>query len=87
MCFKKNKNLMPYEKNGCSHNWIHYAAEQCKWDVPYILNSGKIYRKDSNNVCYFYICTICQEMLWSSNKMFDIPHYRVKEILNKKIRR
>ena len=87
MCFNKNKNLLPYEKNGCSHNWIHYAGKQCEWDVPYILNSGEIYKKDSNNVCYFYICTICQEIIWSSNKMFDIPHYRGKEVLNKNIRR
>lgn len=87
MCFKKSKNLMPHESNGCSHNWIHYAGKQCEWDKPIMLRNDTKYRKDSNNVCYFYICTICQEMIWSSDKYFNIPHYRVRESLNKKIRR
>lgn len=80
MCFRRNKHLLPHEVNGCSHNWIHNAAEQCKLDreckFPY--EQGE--RADSRNVANMYICTMCEEELWSSNKMFDIPHYRVKEV-------
>ena len=87
MFFRKNKNLMPHEKNGCSHNWVHYAAKQCEWDEPGMLSNRKKYLKDSKHMCYFYICTICQEMIWSSDKCFNIPHYRARESLKKKVRR
>lgn len=88
MFFRKNKELMPHERNGCSHNWVHYAGKQCEWDTPSFeeVIQGKKYRKDSNNMCYFYICTICQEELWSSDKMFDIPHYRVRERRNENVK-
>lgn len=83
MFFNKNKYLLLHEKNGCSHNWVNNASKQCEWDNPSFgeIIKGKKHRKDSNNVCYFYICTICQEELWSGNKMFNIPHYRVKEVV------
>ena len=65
----------------CSHNWIHNAGKQCEWDSPSMeeVINGKLRRKDSKNVCYFYICTVCGGEFWSSDKMFDIPHYRVRE--------
>lgn len=76
-------------KETCSHNWIHYAGMQCEWDNWSFEDSingikKEDYRKDSNNICYIYICTMCQEIIWSSDKLFDIPHYRVKERLWKK---
>lgn len=76
-------------KETCSHNWIHYAGKQCEWDNWSFEDSfngikKEDYRKDSNNICYIYICTMCQEVIWSSDKLFDIPHYRVKESLWKK---
>ena len=65
----------------CSHNWIHNAGKQCEFDNPSIgeIINGKLRRKDSRNVCYFYICTMCGGEFWSSEKMFNIPHYRVRE--------
>lgn len=80
--FNKKKNLMPHERNGCSHNWIHNAGEQCECDIclPVDLCDRKSYKKDSDNVCNMYICTMCGEELWSTDKMFDIPHYRVREV-------
>jgi len=69
----------------CSHNWIHNAGKQCEWDNWGFKDSIKgikpeNYRKDSNNLCYFYICTMCGEEIWSQEKLFNIPHYRVKEV-------
>ncbi len=70
------------KKEECFHNWIHNAGKQCEWDewnfsdsIKGIKPNEKI--KDSNNIAYFYICTMCGEEFWSSDKMFDIPHYRV----------
>ena len=63
----------------CSHHWVHNAGKQCAWDTantyPSKVNSV---RSDSRNLCYFYICTMCGEELWSQNKLFNIPHYRVR---------
>lgn len=66
----------------CSHNWIHNAGEQCKWDTPSFeeVRQGKNHRKDSENVVYMYICTMCGGEFWSSEKMFNIPHYRVRGV-------
>ena len=65
----------------CSHNWIHNAGKQCELDSPSMKEviNGKLRRKDSKNICYFYICTMCGGEFWSSKKMFNIPHYRVRE--------
>ena len=60
----------------CSHNWIHYAGEQCRWDT---WCSEENYNKDSYNVANIYLCTMCQGIYWSSKKDHDIPHYRVRE--------
>lgn len=61
----------------CDHHWVHYAGKQCEWDreskFPYS-NKG-----DSKNIAYMYICTRCGGEFWSSDKAFDIPHYRVKD--------
>lgn len=78
MCFRRNKHLLPHEVNGCSHNWIHNAGKQCKLDKQSSFLHKK--RADSRNIAYMYICTMCGEELWSSDKMFNIPHYRVKEV-------
>lgn len=81
-----NKNFDWVGHPECSHNWIHYARKQCEMDVPNMseIVNGKIRKKDSNNICNFYICTLCQGEFWSSEKVFDIPHYRVREGENKK---
>ena len=80
MCFRKNKG-----KDTCTHNWVHNAGKQCEMDCWSFEDSCKgikpeQYKKDSNRLCYFYICTMCGEEMWSSDKLFDIPHYRVKEV-------
>lgn len=69
------------EKETCSHNWVHNAGKQCEWDEPHFgeVIKGKKHKKDSKNMVYMYICTMCGEEFWSQQKMFDIPHYRVKE--------
>lgn len=71
-------------KNGCSHNWIHNAGKQCQWDIESKIHSlDKKARKrkgDSNNIAYMYICTMCGEEFWSSDKCLDITHYRVREV-------
>lgn len=68
----------------CSHNWVHNAGMQCEWDEPSFgeVIASKKHRKDSNNVAYMYICTMCGGTFWSSEKMFDIPHYRVRGVVN-----
>ncbi len=68
----------------CSHNWIHNAGKQCEWDIWSLKDSIKgtrpeDYKKDSSRVAYMYICTICGGEFWSTEKMFDIPHHRVRE--------
>ena len=80
---KRNKNLPLHEQNGCSHNWIHNAGKQCEWDADFVYDEigvklGK-HRKDSNNKCNMYICTMCGEEFWSSDRCLDIAYYRVKE--------
>lgn len=78
----KNKEFDYARHPECSHNWIHNANKQCESDNNYYwdIKKNKIVEKskDSNNVAYMYICTMCQGEFWSSEKMFDIPHYRVK---------
>lgn len=79
MCFK-NKN-----KEICSHHWVHNAGKQCKWDCfnfekSYRGYTPENYKKDSKNIAYMYICTMCGEEFWSSSKALDIPHYRVREV-------
>lgn len=69
MCFKKEKEV-------CSHNWIHNAGKQCEWDKATLTPE---YKADSRRVAYMYICTMCGEEFWSSNKYLKIPHYIVKE--------
>lgn len=65
----------------CSHNWVHNAGMQCEWDRKSIgIESVMKYDCDSNNIAYMYTCTMCGETFWSSNKVFDIPHYRVKGV-------
>lgn len=73
------------EKETCCHNWVHYARKQCKWDEWGFGDSingikPENYIKDSNNMVYMYICTMCGEEFWSQKKEFDIPYYRVKEV-------
>lgn len=84
MCFKKeNFDLVGHPE--CSHNWIHYAGEQCEWDRWSFEDSirgtkPEEYKKDSKRIAYIYICTMCGGQFWSSDKALDIPHYRVKEV-------
>lgn len=66
------------ENSICSHHWVHNAGKQCEWDRATIFPWVKKIGADSNNLCYFYICTMCGEELWSQNKLFNIPHYRVR---------
>ena len=92
MCFRRNKHLLPHERNGCSHNWVHNAGKQCEWDIWSFEDckngiKPEDYIKDSNKIANMYICTMCGEELWSSYKMFDIPHYRVKGVNNNGKRR
>lgn len=81
---KKKFDLVRHPE--CSHNWIHYAGKQCEWDngTYWDKKKNKVVKrqKDSNNVAYIYICTMCQGEFWSYSKMFDIPHYRVKGVQN-----
>lgn len=42
------------------------------------VRQGKKHRKDSNNIAYMYICTMCEGEFWSSEKMLNIPYYRVR---------
>ncbi len=72
----------------CSHNWVHNAGKQCEWDCWSFEDSirgekPENYRKDSNRLCNFYICTMCGEEIWSQEKLFNIPHYRVRSVNNK----
>lgn len=72
----------------CSHNIIHYAGKACEydtWSFSDSINNVKPedYRKDSNNLCPIYICTMCGEVIWSSEKLKDIEHYRVREVKHK----
>ncbi len=68
------RHLLPHERNGCTHNWINYAGMQCEISAECRFDK----KGDSNEVAFIYLCTICQEKLWSTDKMFDIPHYRVR---------
>lgn len=73
-----------HRQDTCSHKWIHNAGKQCEWDNWSLEDSirgikPEQYKKDSNNLCYFYICTMCGEEMWSQTKLFNIPHYRVRE--------
>lgn len=78
---KKKFDLVGHPE--CSHNWIHYAGKQCEWDrKSKFIEENPI--PDSNNIAYMYICTMCKGEFWSSEKMFDIPHYRVKGVCNAK---
>ncbi len=71
----------------CSHNWVHNAGKQCECDTPSFeeVRQGKKHRKDSDNVAYMYICTMCGGEFWSSERMFNIPHYRVKKAYMRQI--
>lgn len=85
---KRMKHLDPVGHPECEHNWIHNAGEQCDWDSWSFSDSIKgvkpqDYVKDSDNVAYIYTCTQCGESFWSSTKVFDIPHYRVREVKDK----
>lgn len=79
-------DLVSKDKRTCSHNWIHNAGEQCRIDVENkqlfnkFINKKRNQKGDSNNIAYMYICTMCGQELWSSNKLFDIPHYRAREV-------
>ena len=76
--FHKRKKFDEVGHPECFHNWIHNAGEQCDWDMNSYGILGTKLDADSNNICNFYICTICQGEFWSQQKEFDIPHYRVK---------
>lgn len=76
------------EKEICFHNWVHYAGKQCEWDDWGFRDSingikPEDYRKDSNNIVNIYICTLCQEVIWSLDEISNIPHYRVREVKDK----
>ena len=82
-----NKNKKKFDLVGhpeCPHNWVHNAGKQCEWDNNIYWDNKKrriVERpKDSEDVAYMYICTMCEGEFWSSEKMFDIPHYRVRSI-------
>lgn len=86
-----NKHRKKFDLTGhqeCSHNWVHNAGKQCKWDNGLYWDNEKHIvvkkEKDSNNVAYIYVCTMCQGKIWSSEKCFNIPHYRVREVQNVK---
>lgn len=87
MFWKKQKKFDYVGHPECFHDWIHNAGKQCEWDNNKYWNTKKnkiIERKrDSNNVAYMYICTMCGGEFWSSEKMFNIPHYRVRDRRNK----
>lgn len=76
---KLRKQLKKFDLGGhpeCSHNWVHFARKQCEWDKSSI---NKQYKADSVHIAYMYLCTMCGGEFWSSDKCFNIPHYRVKE--------
>lgn len=77
MLFKTKKEFDYVGHPECSHNWIHNARKQCEWDRESKFKE-EAETADSNNVAYMYICTMCGGEFWSSEKMFDIPHYRVR---------
>lgn len=90
MCFKKKKDFDLSGHPECTHNWIHNAGEQCKWDDWSFKDSingikREDYIKDSDNIVNIYTCTMCGASFWSSEKVFDIPHYRVVAKKQKKI--
>lgn len=79
--YKKKFDLVKHPE--CFHNWVHNAGKQCEWDrITCIENVFKC-NCDSNNIAYMYICTMCGGEFWSSEKMFNIPHYRVKGVCAK----
>lgn len=81
--FNKNKKFDLVGHPECSHNWIHNTGKQYEWDLKSkFLDENSI--PDSNNIVYMYICTMCGGEFWSTEKMFDIPHYRVKGVNNVK---
>lgn len=77
--FKKNK-----KQDICSHHWIHNAGKQCEWSKIYTFEdslkglSPNDIKGDSDEIAYMYICTMCGEEYWSSDKSQNIPHYRVR---------
>lgn len=82
---KKKEEFDYFHHPECSHNIIHNAGEQCRWDTWSMEDSIKgtkpeDYLKDSDRIVNIYTCTMCGQGFWSSDKCFDIPHYRVKEV-------